>query len=422
MPIGTCDYIVLHLFTGSLYKALVYYIAVLVIVPMWATADNLKQNEAAPQVPQQSEILNNIISALRSREQVIEKSAVAGVAIDKRYLSESEWLSLDINPSFKTQRANGTYSDRDMAIVRFNLSEHQWMYEVQQLLWSGWSRWFAQDYSKKPTDVADLYRRASCDGERIYWLSYQRRTQGYIEQLHSNASAAGLDQRSFRKWLGVGLGRFDRAFSQMLRLDVNKERVSELKQVNEGGKGCYLFTYGHNDTTYVSETKVWIADINGKGGFIITKWDTLSISKTNPKLATRYVTEWSDWHRIDDVLLPNRIVDQEFDYAADVKPDEIWRNWNEVTFNDWSVISRYIPKVSDYAIPIGTVLSGFNGIPILHSREIDKDKAVEDYEKSMAPWVAAEKFRSEKKPILDEEYTKPLTGNELQNLTRKYGF
>lgn len=383
------------------------------------TVSSFGQRAIAQTRPEaQENVLKTLLAGLRSREQILENKAISGSALDKNFLSEAHWRSMDITEELKIARQKGTYLDRDMALLRFNLSKDQWFYEIQQLLWSGWSRWFQRDYNRKATDVWNLYSRTACDGENIYRYTEERgRPTGFIEPL--NKLEPGLYLRFFYRWLSVGF--VSEPFSQTLSVDGVKSRVGDIHKEKLGDQETYVITEGINSNLFIDENRAWIApDL----GFTVVKWENLSIDKKNPKSGTRFVAEWSQFKNSDGVMVPYHCLEQEFSYKAERPDKDTWQVSRDLTFQNLQLQDKFVPKLSDYVIRAGTFLDGFNGIilPPQTIQSLDAQKIVADDQKSREPWRDAAKFRLGPLPEINQNYKAPLTGDELHQLVTKYGF
>lgn len=316
---------------------------------------------------------------------------------------------------WRAARANGSCSDRDMALIRFNLSKDQWFYEIQQLLWAGRNEWFSIDYKRKATDVQGLYKRAACDGENIYWYDEDRTHPiGYAESL--SGPSRGLDQLSFHRWFGVGGGNMP--YSQRFVADGVNTRLAEVRKQKLGNLDTYLVTLGINTDLFVSESNIWISPA---AGYVVVRSEIISLYKKDHSHGTRFRIDWSDFQDLGGVMIPHKCVEQFFVYGANLSKTDTWRTWRELTFSHLKLEDEYTANLSDYLIPVGAALDA-GRLPLLNRENVDWDKALVEKKTSEAPWMEAIKFRSAPLPAIDPQYENPLTGQELKALAGKYGF
>lgn len=239
---------------------------------------------AQAQLPNERDnIYRTLMAGLKNREATLENRSITGVATEKSFVSEAWWNRIDPSEKGKTARQQGNYADREMAMLRFNLSQRQWYYEIQQLLWAGWSPWFPVNYQRKATDVNNLYQRIACDGEKIYnYAEFIGYASGLIEPL--NEPRPGLDQVFFRKWLGMGL---QRPFSQTLEIEGTTARLGEIKKEKLGARETYLISLGAAPDD-LTEGRAWIdPDI----GYAMVRWESMRISRADPKVGMRFILE-----------------------------------------------------------------------------------------------------------------------------------
>jgi hypothetical protein len=370
-----------------------------------------KVNENAP--AHRENILKTLIAGLKNREQNFDAKSISGIAEERNWFGDSYWGSLDSVGDLKAQRLQGTYADRDMMLVRFNLSKNQWYYEVQCLLWAGAGRWFRRDYQRKATEVRDLYHRSLYDGKNIYHYGeyIQSKPSGFIET--ADKIMPGMDQRFFRLWLGLGI---DEPFSQMLTgLYQEKGMLRELKQEKANDQEVYLLTYVFDNKDFLTESRLWIAP---ELDFAVVKRHLLRINKKNPKQGSRSIIEWSDFKKVSNVMVPHRVLEQNLHYWEGQSDKDCLESIHEVSLQDIKVEDKFTFDLSDLIIRVGAVsqpnLMGIN------SKKVDLEKASTEYNRLKAPWARASAFQIAPRPKVAASYAQPLSGQELKALSEKY--
>ncbi|MDQ3847495.1 MAG: hypothetical protein M3261_00900 [Thermoproteota archaeon] len=375
------------------------------------------QVQTVQDAQERENILKTLVAGLKAREELLESKTVTGMAMCKEFRNESYWAKLDYLDKSKTARQQGHYADRDLALLRFSLSKNRWIYEVQQLYWSGANIFFNMDYQRKATDVKDLYIRVACDGEKIYhYGEIGGSPTGVMETLQSPYS--GLEQLLLGDWMG--LTWHDVPFSKRLSLVGGSTRLGSLEKELVAGQSTYKVTYGWNSQLFLIEERMWVApDLN----FAVVKWEKTTIDKKEPRRGGLEVVEWLDFSRVSDISLPRRCLQRYFDYHEKRTPADIWQSARETSFMNVSV-GDDPPNLFDFSIRLGTILDGWNG-GILRMRDTkgaNRQQLREDWQKSQVPWQEAKNFPAAPGPRVNPARTQPLTGQELKALAAKYGF
>lgn len=180
--------------------------------------------------PEEQETLQTVIAGMRHRENLIQ--SISGTALRSHFQNEAAREIIDtLLESIRQPPQPGTYGDRGRALYRFRLGRQQWFYDLQQLWWGGGGGGgvFVEDFQRQPQEVADLYKREYCDGDRIYlYRRCKDPARGGSGTITSRErEIGGVLRTPFSLWFALGRGQ---TYSTELEEALQKGWVVEVKE------------------------------------------------------------------------------------------------------------------------------------------------------------------------------------------------
>lgn len=328
------------------------------------------------------------------------------------------WLSGDEDAPGETAGARtlGEY------LVRFQLGQDKWRYEVQPLLTPGGAAdWGFAARPKSGEDDGPLYHKqvACLDGTSYTVLRSADIPKATIER--QQWDLPGPMQPPLGTWTGLAMNWL-RWPQHMIG---SHARLLSVSEAQLDGRACFLIAQAIERERVIGNRLLWVSS---ELAFAPLRKESFVVQKANPRSGTRVVDTWDDYEEVGPgIHIPTRYAYDEFRYRPDVP--EVWWRSERVAFRDLRLDAPTEDEAQTMAlVPLGALLlvplqgrvpSGGPADPLSYSKRLGA---------SAAPWLHAEAWADAyQSPPEDPEfrrrnadYLQPLAGEEVRTLWEQY--